>query len=209
MGRVQFIGQLQTDCIACTACPLYRQRTGPPVIYRGDIYSPVMLTGEAPGLREEQQGKPFVGPAGELLEKWLNWIGYSSNQFYITNSGKCRPTSNVKGRENLTPAITAVRTCFNKHLIREIQELKPKLIIACGKTAATVLGIIKSSEPIGPVLNQVKQLGIAGQTINCFTMRHPASLLHAQHSNSYSLLRAEYIKCFRELKDLLSQIISI
>ena len=119
---------------ACTACALHKSRTQT-VFGVGDEDADWLLVGEAPGAEEDQQGEPFVGQAGKLLDAMLAAIGLArGTNVYIANVLKCRPPS------NRNPEPSEVAQCA-PHLQRQIGLIKPKLILAMGRFAVqTLLG---------------------------------------------------------------------
>lgn len=123
---------LAADIAACTACALCRtrSRTVPGV---GDVAADWLFVGEAPGAEEDAQGEPFVGQAGKLLDAMLAALGMARGaNVYIVNVLKCRPPA------NRTPEPQEIESC-RPYLDRQIALIKPKLIIALGKSAATTL----------------------------------------------------------------------
>ena len=133
--------QTKDKFLHCTKCPLSKTRTN--VVFSGGIPNhKMMLIGEAPGFYEDQQGEPFVGKAGQLLDKILASVGFSRKEhLYICNTLKCRPPEN---RDPLPEEETACREYLNA----QIEILKPKIILLCGRIAAhamlgTTQGITK------------------------------------------------------------------
>ncbi|MDX2219604.1 MAG: uracil-DNA glycosylase family protein [Burkholderiales bacterium] len=123
---------LRAQVAACTACGLCQQRTQT-VFGTGAESGPWMFVGEGPGMEEDQQGEPFVGQAGKLLDAMLASIQLSrETNVYIANVVKCRPPG------NRTPTPDEANACAD-YLDRQIDLVSPKLIIALGKTAATRL----------------------------------------------------------------------
>ncbi len=123
---------LVADIAGCTACGLSRTRrnTVPGV---GDVRADWMFIGEAPGADEDAQGEPFVGQAGRLLDAMLAAIGLArGNNVYIANVLKCRPPA------NRTPEPGEIEAC-KPYLDRQIELVRPKLIVALGKSAAATL----------------------------------------------------------------------
>lgn len=157
----------------CTRCSLSRDEV-PPIIYRGNPKAKIMLVGEAPGLREEEQRRPFVGPAGELLDKIFSAIKMDTNEdMFIANSIMCRPTASIdSGKQNNTPTDEQLEACapFLENLIKII---KPKVIIACGRIA---LQQLKKDSKVR--LGDFEGKWDKYQNIDMFTMIHPAALLH-------------------------------
>jgi DNA polymerase len=120
------------DVDACTACGLCRtrHRSVPGV---GDIHAQWMLIGEAPGAEEDARGEPFVGQAGRLLDNMLASLGMNRREnVYIANVLKCRPPG------NRTPEPLEVEAC-RPYLERQVALIRPRLILALGKSAASLL----------------------------------------------------------------------
>ena len=113
----------------CCKCDLCKSRTQI-VFYDGNPHSKVVFVGEAPGEEEDKKGKPFVGRAGQYLNRVLEKIGWSRSDIYITNVCKCRPPGNRK------PFPKEMQTCLNVFLKNEIKIIQPKVICCLGATAA-------------------------------------------------------------------------
>lgn len=111
----------------CRDCPLAQGRTHM-VFGEGNPRARVMLVGEGPGKEEDRQGRPFVGAAGQLLDKILASVGFSRPEVFIANVVKCRPPSNRIPREEECAA------CMPK-LTEQIQLIKPQIIVILGATA--------------------------------------------------------------------------
>ncbi|HSS71104.1 MAG TPA: uracil-DNA glycosylase [Casimicrobiaceae bacterium] len=120
------------DVSACTACPLCRTRNKA-VPGVGDVRAQWLFVGEAPGAEEDAKGEPFVGQAGRLLDNMLAALGMKRGEnVYIANVLKCRPPG------NRTPEPLEIESC-RPYLDRQIELIRPGLIIALGKSAATTL----------------------------------------------------------------------
>jgi DNA polymerase len=120
------------DVASCTACGLCktRKKTVPGV---GDVNAQWLFVGEAPGAEEDATGEPFVGQAGRLLDNMLAALGLARDRnVYIANVQKCRPPG------NRTPEPPEIEAC-RPYLDRQIALIRPKLIVALGKSAATTL----------------------------------------------------------------------
>ena len=126
--------ELKKAVPACTACGLHKGRTQT-VFGVGDEKADWLLVGEAPGAEEDRLGEPFVGQAGRLLDNMLAAIGLSRGEnVYIANVLKCRPPG------NRNPEPEEVAKC-SPHLLKQIELIEPKLILAMGRFAAqTLLG---------------------------------------------------------------------
>ena len=122
--------QVRSECLKCQKCPLGATRTKV-VFSAGTPNHKIMLIGEAPGFNEDQTGESFVGRAGQLLDKILNSVGFDRHtNFYLCNTIKCRPPNN---RDPLPEEKQACRA----YLERQLEILKPKIIVLCGKVALT------------------------------------------------------------------------
>ncbi len=156
---------LENRVAACTACDLHKTRTQT-VFGVGNRQADLMLIGEAPGADEDEQGEPFVGRAGQLLTDMLYAIDLKRETVYITNVVKCRPP------ENRNPEPHEL-TCCNAFLQRQIELIKPKLIIAVGRVAAHHL--LETDTPISKLRLQRFEYGET--KIPLIATYHPAYLL--------------------------------
>ena len=124
--------ELATAVAACRQCRLCEARKQA-VLGVGDIHADWLFVGEGPGAEEDQRGEPFVGQAGKLLDSMLAAIGLKRGEnVYIANAVKCRPP------ENRTPTPEETAAC-KPYLERQIELIKPKLIVALGRPAAQTL----------------------------------------------------------------------
>jgi len=117
--------ELYREIAACTRCRLHQSRTHV-VPGEGPADAQILFIGEGPGFHEDQQGRPFVGPSGQLLEKFLASIGLTREQVYITNVIKCRPPN------NRDPLPSEVETC-RPFLDRQIELIDPRIIVTLGR----------------------------------------------------------------------------
>jgi DNA polymerase len=127
--KVILLDKLYEENKNCCRCELCKNRTQI-VFYDGDPYSKVMFVGEAPGEDEDKQGKPFVGRAGQYLNRVLEKLNWDRSKIYITNVCKCRPPGNRK------PKPLEMQTCMSVFLKKELQIVKPKVVCCLGATAA-------------------------------------------------------------------------
>jgi len=155
---------LKAAVSGCTKCGLHKSRTQT-VFGVGDESAEWMLIGEAPGAEEDRLGDPFVGQAGKLLDNMLAAIGLSRRKnVYIANVLKCRPP----GNRNPTPE--EVAQC-SPHLLKQIELIRPKLIVAMGRFAAQTL--LESDSSIASLRGRVHRY--AG--VPLIVTYHPAYLL--------------------------------
>jgi DNA polymerase len=151
----------------CTRCKLHQQGRKQVVFGVGNPNADLMFVGEAPGADEDQQGEPFVGRAGQLLTKIIEAIGLSRGDVYIANVIKCRPPS------NRNPEPDEVATC-EPFLFRQIDTIRPKVIVALGTFAAHAL--LKTDAPISRIRGHVHEFRGGTKLIPTF---HPAFLLRS------------------------------
>ncbi|HTA22472.1 MAG TPA: uracil-DNA glycosylase [Terriglobales bacterium] len=123
---------IREDLGDCTRCPLHKQGRKQIVFGVGNPRAELMFIGEAPGADEDQQGEPFVGRAGQLLNNMIKAMGIKREDVYIANIIKCRPPG------NRTPERDECDTC-SPFLMRQIGAIKPKAIVALGAVAAKTL----------------------------------------------------------------------
>ena len=120
--------KVKEKCQSCTKCDLCKTRTN--IVFSAGLpNNKLMLIGEAPGYYEDQQGEPFVGKAGQLLDRIFASVGFSRKEHvYICNTLKCRPPEN---RDPLPEEKIACR----EYLDAQINILKPRIILLCGRVA--------------------------------------------------------------------------
>lgn len=156
---------LQHEVASCRACSLCETRTQT-VFGVGNKQATWMLIGEAPGQNEDLQGEPFVGKAGQLLTEMLRAIGLKREEVYIANMLKCRPPN------NRDPESAEIAAC-NRFLERQIELLRPKIILAVGRIAAQ--NLLMTQQPLAKLRGVRHQLG----GIPLIVIHHPAYLLRS------------------------------
>ena len=147
----------------CDDCRLCKQRKRA-VPGEGREDAEIMFIGEAPGWHEDQQGRPFVGPAGQFLDELLQSISLKRSEAYIANVVKCRPPSN---RDPLPDEIGACR----KWLDRQMELIKPKMIVTLGRYS------MARFFP-GATISKVHGTARTSEGVTYFAMYHPAAALH-------------------------------
>ena len=125
---------LRARVLACEKCPNLVAARSTVVFGVGNIDSPLMFVGEAPGADEDAQGEPFVGAAGQLLTKIISATGLSRGDVYIANILKCRPDMPPGASGNRKPTPAEMATCL-PYLHEQIDLIKPQVIVALGATA--------------------------------------------------------------------------
>jgi len=153
---------------SCTKCTLAQGRTQV-VFGSGSPNADLVFVGEAPGFHEDQQGVPFVGQAGKLLDKLLADIGLTRADVFVANVLKCRPPGN---RDPLPEEISACEP----HLFRQIELLEPKLVATLGNFATKLL----SGKPTGitRVHGHPQEVTLGARTVLLYPIYHPAAALY-------------------------------
>ena len=171
---------LERTIRACTACGLCATRTQA-VPGVGNVSADLLVIGEAPGQEEDRRGEPFVGRAGQLLDRMLAAIGLDRQTVYITNVLKCRPPN------NRDPKAEEVQACA-AYLRRQIELIQPKAILSVGRISAQSL--LGTDESIGRLRECWHRYGPRDTPLR--VTYHPAYLLRspAQKRKSWSDLKA-------------------
>ena len=155
---------------SCTACPLAETRTQV-VFGAGNADAELMFVGEAPGFHEDQQGVPFVGAAGKLLESLLGGIGLARDDVFIGNVLKCRPPG------NRDPQADEIEACQN-HLFRQIELIRPRVVATLGNFATKLL----SGSPAGitRVHGSEQSVRLGNSEVLLYPIYHPAAALYTR-----------------------------
>lgn len=161
--RAAALRVIQEEIGDCTRCALHTGRTNL-VFGDGDPNARLMFVGEGPGAEEDAQGLPFVGKAGQLLNNMIGAMGLKREEVYIANVVKCRPP------QNRTPEPDEANTC-SPFLFRQIDVIRPELIVALGATAATYL--LGQRQPLAGLRGRVH----AWRGSKLIVTYHPAFLL--------------------------------
>jgi uracil-DNA glycosylase family 4 len=157
------LDQVAVDAAACERCELSRGRKSV-VFGSGATNARLMLIGEGPGAQEDLKGLPFVGPAGELLTKIIEAIGFDREQVYIANIVKCRPPG------NRDPKPEEIAECRG-YLEAQIRLVQPEVIVALGRVAAQAL--LDNDLPLGRMRGAWYRL----KDVPLMVTYHPAALL--------------------------------
>ena len=187
-ARAEELLRLTEEWKSCTACALADTRTQV-VVGTGDSDADLMFVGEAPGYHEDRQGAPFVGQAGQVLERLLGTIGLSRPQVYIANVLKCRPPG------NRDPQPDEIAACEG-HLFAQVELIRPRVICTLGNFATKLL----SGQPHGitRVHGTPQPRRIGGVDLVLYPIFHPAAALYTP--SMMATLEAD----FARLPELLS-----
>jgi uracil-DNA glycosylase family protein len=166
--------ELRAAAALCTRCPLFERATRT-VFGEGPPDAPLMIVGEQPGDREDVEGRPFVGPAGRLLDRALDEAGLRRDSVYLTNAVKhFKWVERGRRRIHQTPLVSEVTACF-PWLDAELEVVNPRIVVAMGATAVRAL--------FGPAVRLTRRRGerleLAGGREGYVTV-HPSSILRVQ-----------------------------
>ena len=155
--------ELKNEIQNCTKCKLYKNRRNV-VVGQGNPNADIMFIGEGPGADEDIQGEPFVGKAGQLMNKAFQGLGIKREEVYIANIVKCRPPS------NRTPEKEEAEACLD-YLRNQVVLVKPKIVVLLGNTALkNILGYEFS-------ISSARGKWIEKKGIKYMPTFHPAALL--------------------------------
>ncbi|MBA7672209.1 hypothetical protein ES703_80383 [subsurface metagenome] len=159
------LSELYREIALCQQCEIAKYRTKV-VPGEGAEDADIMFIGEAPGWHEDQQGRPFVGPAGLYLDELLASINLKREQVYIANVIKCRPLG------NRDPLPAEIHNC-RKWLERQIELIRPKMIVTLGRYSMAMFFPGKS-------ISKIHGTAQKRDNIIYYAMYHPAAALHQQ-----------------------------
>jgi uracil-DNA glycosylase len=172
--------ELYREASECVRCPLHLSRTKV-VFGSGNADADLMFVGEAPGMHEDQQGLPFVGRAGKLLDQLLGEVGLQRSDVFITNVLLCRPPG------NRDPQPDEIDAC-KPYLHRKIELIEPKVICTLGNFATKLL--TRSQRGITGVHGRAQVHELGGRTVRIFPLYHPAAALRS--TNTLGELREDF-----------------
>ena len=159
------LAQIREDLGDCTRCKLHATRQT--IVFGvGSLTAPLMFIGEAPGADEDRRGEPFVGKAGQLLDKMIDAMGWSRDTVYIANVLKCRPPG------NRDPEADEIEAC-RPFLARQIRAIAPRLIVTLGRPASHL--ILRTDAPMSALRGRFQEY----EGIKVMPTFHPAYLLRS------------------------------
>ena len=168
MSQQRQLDELRRQMIEQNICPGLAAQATQLVLGDGNPDADIVLIGEAPGKSEDEQGIPFVGAAGKFLDKMLEQVGLDRSDVYITNIVKYRPP------DNRDPS-TAEKAAFLPYLLREIEIIKPKVVVTLGRHS---MEYFLPGAQIGEVHGRLCQVAVDGQNFTIAPLYHPAAALY-------------------------------
>jgi uracil-DNA glycosylase len=198
-GQSDRLDRLRREAVSCRACPLWKGATQT-VFGEGPADAEIMFVGEQPGDREDLAGRPFVGPAGLLLDKALKEAGVDRTKVYVTNAVKhFKFEPRGKRRLHKRPSAGEIMVC-RRWLLGEIEAVGPRLVVALGATAAQSL----AGRPIPVQSNRGAILKLAGGR-RVFVTIHPSALLRLQDEEHKRSGYANFVRDLRVIGQLAEQ----
>lgn len=168
MEKKQKLEEIAKKVAGCQKCPLYKNATNP-VPGEGNPEAEVMFIGEGPGYHEDQEGRPFVGQAGKLLDKLIESIGLRREEVFIANVVKHRPP------ENRDPLPEEINAC-QEYLNEQIRVINPKIIVTLGRFS---MNEFLPGEYISKVHGQARFVDFSGERRTVIPQYHPAAALRS------------------------------
>lgn len=171
------LSDINSEIEICQSCELAKRRTRA-VPGEGPENAKILFIGEAPGWHEDQQGRPFVGPAGQFLEQLLSSIGLKRQDVYIANVIKCRPPG------NRDPLPGEIQSC-SKWLNAQVERIKPRMIVTLGRYS---MAKYFPNESIGKIHGKAR----VSDNVIYYAMYHPAAALH--QASLRNVIEADMLK---------------
>src|ERR1043166_2318291 len=187
------MAHLRTRALACIQCPNLASSRKNVVFGVGNIHSPLMFVGEAPGADEDTQGEPFVGKAGQLLTRIIQTMGFSRDSVYIANILKCRPDTPGQTSGNRHPTPQEIQTCL-PYLLAQIDIIKPRVIVALGGTA------IEGLFGTGDGISRKRGNWLTFRDVPVMPTYHPAYLLRNQALSEKRKVWEDMLKVLEKLE---------
>lgn len=196
--KIAQLSALRAQAAACVLCPNLVLSRSSVVFGEGNPDAELMLVGEAPGVDEDMQGKPFVGEAGQLLEKMLQAMGLFRDQVYIANVLKCRPDQSPGATGNRKPTKDEMGRCL-PYLQNQIALVRPKVIVALG--ASAMQGLFGRTEPMARLRSQWYTF----LDIPVMATFHPSYLIHNQAMAERRKVWEDLLQVMERLEHPISQ----
>lgn len=184
MSAEETLTQIAKEVSVCTNCALHKSRKKA-VPGEGPAQAEIMFIGEGPGFHENEQGRPFVGAAGQFLDQLLAQAGVTRSDVWIGNVVKCRPP------ENRDPMPEELSAC-NAYLERQIEAINPSIIVTLGRFS---MGKFMPGAKISQIHGQMRKVG----NRYVIAMFHPAAALHQ------AALKPAILADFAKLPELLKE----
>ncbi len=168
MSKLDDLQKIADEIVAQDVCPELRAQATQLVYGEGDVDANIVFVGEAPGKKEDEQGRPFVGAAGKFLNEMLGNIGIKRDDVYITNIVKYRPPDNRDPRPEEKQAFWPI-------LVRQLNVIQPKLVVTLGRHS---MGYFLPNIKISEVHGELAQIKIGDRIQAVLPLFHPAAAMY-------------------------------
>jgi len=168
MNKLDELQNIADEIVAQDVCPELRAQATQLVYGEGDVDANIVFVGEAPGKKEDEQGRPFVGAAGKFLNEMLGNIGIKRDDVYITNIVKYRPPDNRDPRPEEKQAFWPI-------LVRQLNVIQPKLVVTLGRHS---MGYFLPNIKISEVHGELAQIKIGDRIQAVLPLFHPAAAMY-------------------------------
>jgi uracil-DNA glycosylase len=195
------LSKIHADLKTCQKC----QRVCGTPVHGPPVTGPIMLIGQAPGVHEASRGRPFAHTAGKTLFKWLGSVTGSSEEdlrelIYFAAVARCFPGKALKGGGDREPDREEIENC-RPFLVREVQTIKPKLILAVGRLAISeVLGarLFPRGTPLADVVGKTFELNYHGVKVEVLPLPHPSGVSRWPQTEPGKTKLTQALKIFAE-----------
>jgi len=191
-ARMQAMAELRKQALGCAKCSHLASSRKTVVFGVGDIHSPLIFVGEAPGADEDQRGEPFVGKAGQLLTRIIVAMGLTRESVYIANILKCRPDTPGQVAGNRKPTPEEMETCI-PYLHQQIDLIQPKVLVALGGTA--IEGLLGKTLGISRLRGQWQTY----RNIPLMPTFHPSYLLRPENAPHKRMVWEDMLQVMEKL----------
>lgn len=197
MDKKEELLKVWSDICACQKCEKIIPHITHRVFGEGNVSSPIVIVGEAPGEEEDLAARPFVGAAGKILEEILAIATIRRERIMIINAMKCRPTKGIDNKANRTPGWGEIQNC-QPFIRRQIEIIQPKVIIPMGKVA---VGALFNKNPSSFALKDYAGMAQQGAAAWCVPTYHPAYVAHRGNDQKLIEMIARHVIKAKEMVD--------
>jgi uracil-DNA glycosylase family 4 len=199
--RVAALAELHRELAACSRCVASGFIPTAAPIFKGEIGNRVMVVGQAPAWYAAERPLPYSGATGKTLRAWLAQAGFPDDalhtRFYLTSLTKCFPGASPTGKGDRAPSAAEIALC-RSHLDAEIGLVRPELILALGRLAATAL---VGPEPLAALVGTLREMERAGQRLLVLPLPHPSGVSHWLNAESNRALLAKGLALLAEWRE--------
>jgi uracil-DNA glycosylase len=199
--RVAALAKLHQELSACSRCVVGGFIPTAAPIFKGEIGNRVMVVGQAPAWYTAERPLPYSGATGKTLRTWLARAGFPDDalhsRFYLTSLTKCFPGASPTGKGDRAPSAAEVALC-RSHLDTEIALVRPDLILALGRLAATAL---VGPEPLSALVGTLREVERAGHRFQVLPLPHPSGVSHWLNAESNRALLARGLGLLAEWRE--------